>query len=668
MRTVELLSNNDDVLAQLRREYPQILVDEYQDMNRASARLLKQLAGDGVGLWVVGDLRQAIYQFRGASPANIHGFTSDFPGGKIVSLGRNYRSDPHLVALLRAIGGAMMASDISPSDWDAFWPEEPPPRVWVAEADDESSEGMGIAAEIRRRHAAGRPYRDQAVLVRTHRQAEPIIEALTRAGIPVLHLGDLFGQEVVRDLLALISLVAEGDGSALMRFGDMEEYQLTRRERSRLIAYARQQRAWFPGALALAEGADLSPRATASVELLRAAITSVGWQTDPWQFLARYLFGHGEIIRRLLREGAARSAHRLLAIGQLLAVARAFAVRSLQENATTDVGLRHFLGYVRRLVASGEDSVRMPPGDDDVDAVRVLTIHASKGLEFPVVYVTNLAEKRFPPRVMPDAMPLPPGLGASEAGGRMPEEERLFFVAISRAKHELVLSYATRYGKDGNAPSPLLALVAPFFAATPPALLDWRGLGGTTQPTLRPGDPVLRPLDIAEVEVYLHCPRQYEYRYGFSLPERDEVLAYKRFQGCVNRVVNSLRAMQTSGTLPDEEATLGLLAAEWAQHGPCGHPHEQLYRGLAETLVTRRLAKLRRSPAGPAWRDELDTELGGTKICIRIDSSEVTAGGVIRLRRLRAGLERDEDRYAPRLALLRKAAQEALGPQSQDRD
>jgi hypothetical protein len=97
MRTVQLLRERPDILAALRRRYVEILVEEYQDMNRASGKLLQLLAGDGRNLWVVGDLRQAIYRFRGASPANVTNFTRDFPGSRMIELGLNYRSDPRLV-------------------------------------------------------------------------------------------------------------------------------------------------------------------------------------------------------------------------------------------------------------------------------------------------------------------------------------------------------------------------------------------------------------------------------------------------------------------------------------------------------------------------------------------------------------------------------------------
>lgn len=171
----------------------------------------------------------------------------------------------------------------------------------------------------------------------------------------------------------------------------------------------------------------------------------------------------------------------------------------------------------------------------------------------------------------------------------------------------------------------------------------------------------MRGLEITELVLYLRCPRQYEYRYGLHLLERDELLAYRRFQGCVNRVVAALRK---GDAMHDEVTVQTLLAEDWERNGPCGHPYEALYRERAETLVANYLIKLQQSPSGPIWLDEVEIELGGATIHMRIDNSEMGAGGVIRLRQLRTGPKRPEDRRDPRLSLLRKAAKEVLGPQA----
>lgn len=659
-RTVALLEERPDILAQLQQEYPHILVDEYQDMNRVSSHLLQLLAGDGRGLWVVGDLRQAIYQFRGASPANITNFTRDFPGGSTIDLGINYRSDPHLVALLRAAGAALVTDEIPAPTWEAFWPGDPPPRVWVAEAEDEAAEGRGIADEIVRRQRNGRLFREQAILVRTHGQAKAIVTELERANIPALYLGDLFARDEIRDLLSLVALAA-GDGVGLFRVGEMPEHHLPREDRAQLIRFAHERNERFPAALALATEAGLQTTSASACNELHSALATIGWQASPWQFLARYLFGRGALVRRLLREDSVVATQKLMAIGQLLAIARAFAERPLGPEREGQNALRAFLNHVRHLVASGDNVVRLPAGGEDLDAVRILTVHAAKGTEFPVVYVTNLATKRFPFRGMPDSAPPPPGLITADSDDGLLEEARLFFVAISRAKHELVLSRATRYGKTKYEPSPLLGLVEPFFATDPPQHLCWTGEEELAPPI--PEVPVVleRVLDIAEVEAYQRCPRQWEYRYGLGLREQDELLGYRRFQGSVFRVLRLMRELHRNGELPDAARATKMLAEEWEKSGPRDDVYEPVYRELGNAIISRVWQGLNGLEPVQPWLTHLEVELGGATVRVRLDDSEDRADGTIRISRMHVGEPRVDDRKAPRLALIRAGAGQRLG-------
>jgi superfamily I DNA/RNA helicase len=674
MRAVLLLRERPDVLAAVRAEYRHVLVDEYQDMNRASAHLLRLLAGDGEGLWVVGDLRQAIYRFRGASPANVVSFARDFPGGRTVDLGVNYRSDPFLVRLVSTAGAEMRVGGAPPCDWRASRAGGPPPRVWIARADDETAEAEGIAAEVLRRRREGRPFREQAVLVRTHGQAEAIAAALERAGAPTLYLGDLFARGEVRDLLALLALAAGGEPAALLRVGAMPEHWLARDDRVKLAHVARERGEELPGALALAARAGLDAGGVAAVEGLRAALAATGRPGDPWQLLARYLFGHGALVRRLLREAGAGAAQQLLAIGQLLAVARAYSERPLEVPLPDDpqAALDAFLGHVRRLVALDEDGARTPPGGDDLEAVRVLTVHAAKGLEFPVVYVPCLVQGRFPHRRVWDPAPPPPGLvegaeGAPDDGeAERLEETSLFFVAISRAKEELVLSRAERYGKRAYRPSPYFALLEPFLRDATPAQLDWPGVardGVAGGPDGADSRAPRGPLSIWQLERYLRCPRRYEYEYVLGFQEREELLGYKHFHDCVYHVLAQVRR-GAAGVPPDPRVAGTLLAEIWQEEGPGGHAFEDLYRAMAERLITRfcdQEAARRAAGAGPPWREYLDVPLGGTVVRVPIDASEVLPDGTVRLVRSRTGRESDDDPRAERLSLLRAGAAEELG-------
>ena len=180
-RAVSLLEENAVVRAREQARWAHLLVDEYQDVNRAGAKLVQLLGGNGAGVWCVGDLRQAIYRFRGASPANVTRFATDFPGGTRLDLAVNYRSCAPLVSCFGRLAG----------DAATWQPHRAAPvceggiRVAVAETD--AAQNAGIAAEIGRLRSANPAYRwrDFAVLCRTNPQASAIRAGLAAQEIPV---------------------------------------------------------------------------------------------------------------------------------------------------------------------------------------------------------------------------------------------------------------------------------------------------------------------------------------------------------------------------------------------------------------------------------------------------------------------------------------------------
>ena len=212
-KPVTLLRTHTDVRNILRATYRYTLVDEYQDVNRASGLFLKEVAGAGAGLWVVGDTRQAIYRFRGAAPTNMRRFGEDFPGAKVKTLRYNYRSQPMIVDVFSELAPKMLAARGGP-DFTPWKPKRSDTggQVLMEVADDLSAEAQGLAKEIECQHSAGIPYGEQAVLCRSHTNLGRIGAELELAGIPVLYLGDLFERPEVRDMLSLLSLVSEPDG------------------------------------------------------------------------------------------------------------------------------------------------------------------------------------------------------------------------------------------------------------------------------------------------------------------------------------------------------------------------------------------------------------------------------------------------------------------------
>src|SRR5258708_11439335 len=155
MLTVRLFEQHPEVCYEQRQHFQHILVDEFQDINRASGVLLRLLAGEQRRVWVVGDANQAIYSFRGASPANIASFRDDYPDAVVLPLNRNYRSRPDIVSLADAFRSEHLEPGSAQGAVQTARPTSPDAYITLAEAPDEAGELDGLVSEIRRKPAAG---------------------------------------------------------------------------------------------------------------------------------------------------------------------------------------------------------------------------------------------------------------------------------------------------------------------------------------------------------------------------------------------------------------------------------------------------------------------------------------------------------------------------------
>ncbi len=678
--TVRLLREQPAVLAEVQERYQQILVDEFQDMNRASGVLLKLLCGERANIWVVGDQDQAIYRFRGASPANIGQFHRDYPGARVFPLSRNYRSLPDIVAAAGAFREAVLhpqvdqmagqmasqtpaahaeraqqaaqaeqaAQAVLSARQEAVRPPPAEPILTLATAPDEQAEIAGLASEIARRYAAGTPYRDQVVLCRTREHARVIAEGLERAGIPVSMGGGLLEQAEVKDVLAIISLLADPSGMGLLRAGRQPEHFIPSDDLLALFATA--QRLEMPAGMLLWQPdhlPPLSPQGFDGLMRLTAILSDLRTAPDLWTLLARYLFIHTRHVQRLLAATDRNSRLRLEHLRGLLDLARRFDAqeRELLEKHSTreaaqaqaDEGRQweRFLEYLRVLMELRADSSARREGDEGEgeveDVLRVLTVHASKGLEFPVVYLPQLAQNRFPFARRGEAAPPPPGLCEDEAArsredaraAHLLDEACLFYVGLTRARDALVMSRAEKYKGRRYAPSDFLRHLEEAMGARL-RQVRWEGVellrllltqnsdataqlneadrlaqpqAEETQPAEQPEAQLAAPtvLSAGALETYLRCPRQYKYRYLYALAPNER--GYRQFYAVVQGTLRALHERFSGGLLaraghladaqPEQagvsvpplslEGAQAVFAEQWRQHGPEDHPFAATY-------------------------------------------------------------------------------------------
>jgi len=658
-RTVELLEGHSDVRATLQAEYPHVLADEYQDVNRACARLVKLLAGEAAaGLWAVGDHRQSIYQFQGASPANVAAFGRDYPTGRRLELGVNYRSRTPIVDLFGAASRGMEGG-VGASVWRAHRgtnESAPYPAVTYAVAPDDVGQAGGIAQAIGEMKAGGWDFRQQAILCRSHAQAEALAGLLSAQDIPVLYLGALLQRPEVKDLLCLLALVADPGGSALVRVAAFAEYAVPQADALALLTDMQRMETPLRDAL---RGADLHP----GLGTLAAHLAELDTrENDPAALLRFYLFGLSRYLQHLT-EGEPKPFARLgrtLAIHQILGLAGDFDRRLVAPGTRPGPPhrVREFLTHLRRLQSSGQSPRGTVPAEAEaLDAVRLLTAHAAKGLEYPVVFLPNLGAGQFPTRGRSDGIPTPPGL-ADAAGEGLDEEQCLFFVALSRARDHLVLSRAETSGSDrAVAPSPLLALIQPH--------LEARGIGETAWPAGRApagesDDLALTPAILPEysssaLEMYLRCPRQFHYGQALKLTGAVSD-GYPQFHACVRRTLGWLEDAREQGGMPMAEEIAARLEAFWAESGPVGHLHEAKYKESALGML-RAGGALGAETEQRASVRSLRATLSNCHVHVRPDAiRRDTADGTLIVARHLTGKPGDNDHTDKRLALYRRAA------------
>jgi DNA helicase II / ATP-dependent DNA helicase PcrA len=553
---VRLLREHPEIRAEQQQTYQHILVDEFQDVNRASAILLRELAGENQRVWVVGDANQAIYGFRGASPANISQFSRDFSGAHILPLSRNYRSRPDLVALAESFRCLQMEVGQEPGKNQPIRPTQPDSYITLAQANDDLSELSGIIADIRYKRSNGYSYKDMIVLCRTRSHAQKISHTLANAGLPVIERAGVLEQEHIKDLLSILLLLTNATGVGLLRAASLPEHLFSQDDIEALLLTAHEQQR--PVQLLLYTGEaplTMSTDGRHALSRLSTILQTLQHAPDTWSVLAQYLLLESRLAYDLLRESQSKRHQALLAdYNHLLQLARHYDQQQRQrfnqhvqealaqdkpvpEPETLEESLKGFLEYLSLLILLRQDGTNRQDAEGEegqsADVIRVMTAHASKGLEFPVVYMPGLVERRFPLQARSSPINAPYGMLPPESIGAAAHssgEACLFYVGITRARDELVLSYSERYGKMKYKRSLYLDALESGLPATRFRTLHWE----EQDPQMLPGDEPVRAssqpsthfiqkmkpdeLKARAIEDYQRCPRQYAYStiYGFS--------------------------------------------------------------------------------------------------------------------------------------------------------
>lgn len=590
LRAVRLLEEHNDVREKLQDKYHHILIDEYQDVNTASRLLVNILAEDGDGLWVVGDLRQAIYRFRGAAPINMRLLaTEDFPDTVTVPLKINYRSQRPVVEIYTACADQMRAmKDRQAEEW-AVHRQHTDGEVRFRSSFDEDAEAKEIAEEVQRLQKQGVEYRDQVVLCRRHETLCHFSKVLEEAGIPVLYLGNFFERPEIRDMLSLVSLASESDGRALYRMARFEEYGFSFKDVQALTAYTYEHKQFFPEALQnIVNVKGISDDGRNKLERLARHFDGFGFITSPWIVLSQYLFVRSNYLRPLIEDRTVQAQQKKLALYQFLLLA--YQLRDSFADEKGDNKIR-FLSHMRRLKLNNEEKQlrQLPDWADDINAVRMMTLHAAKGLEFGAVHLPTLSEGQFPQGNFKDKCPLPDGILTKEMINWQDEEEEcLFFVGLSRARDHLRISRARQYDHKQADPSRLLNLIQEKLPKP-----DVKPHSRPAPVSRKREEPlrqkVLKEFPEHQLTTYNECPLEYYYRYVLGINDRRSDSAFMQTHLCIHQVWQAIGREYPAGREIDWKHIATKIEEVWKTHGPTGHAYEPDYRKEAEAMIRQTL-------------------------------------------------------------------------------
>lgn len=669
MEAVRLLDSRPDVLrleqGLSEDDVPKhFLVDEFQDLNVAGARFVKLLAGAGERLWCVGDPYQAIYRFRGASTSGILGFRDDYPTAKpTISLDQNYRSQQPVIDLFQAMTPHMHARLDPTPRWRSMTEGEGGVTFHLADTPEAELAGLARFIASESSHPVGIAYRDRAVLARKHSHLAQIAEALEEEDVPVLFLTGFFERDVVRDLLALIELSCERSGRSLLRVSAFPEYSVPPEDAFALIQEAAHRNTPFPKALDLAEDVEtLSARGREGLLRLRDHLSGVEYRTFPWPLLTNYLFETSEYLQAYPADDATErpvlNQRRRVAVFQLLQIAYSYSYSGSRNPRIA------FLDYVRGLARSTEHRqlAQVPEWAAGIDAVRLMTVHAAKGLEFEVVHVPLLNKWDFYEGFISDRSDIPTALLVDDPKRELEaEQQSLFFVAASRAKSQLGLSRSQhRYNSKGElgsaSPSPALVSIASGLPRSLGPPVDWSG------PATARHEPDSEPIEdkpefsAVDVEAYIECPRRFGYIRGLELEARTETSAYLSLVRCVRATVTMMLREAERGENPDLGEHVTHVVDLWEEQGDPDHYYSDQYLAEAIRRVESAFALL--DQEATVASDEFRVEY--PKATVRISPDAVVDDGQsTRVQRWTTGTVDWREEGRPLYALLEAGARAA---------
>ncbi len=426
MQTVRLLEQHPEVLAYYQGIFQHILIDEYQDTNRAQYRLVRLLTTQRKNLCVVGDDDQSIYKFRGADISNILNFEKDYPEAKVIKLEQNYRSTQNILGA----AGAVVARNVGRKPKELWTRKQGGDKILCYKAQDEKDEARFICRSVQQETDEGRGLREMAVLYRTNAQSRALEDALRNRGIPYRIFGGLrfYDRKEIKDIVAYLRVIHNpADVVSLHRIINVPARGIGDTTVEKLEQAAAASGTGLYQAVSNPDSAVVTPAARRKLRDFAALIERLRTDADTTTItdLVRHVIHQTGYGAALEQEKNVESRIRLENLNELLT-----ATEDFQEQNPRDASLGAFLDQVA-LITDSEEQLAAEGRRGSSDSLTLMTLHNAKGLEFSVVFMAGMEEGLFPHS------------RSAESEEELEEERRLCYVGITRAKEKLVLTHAS---------------------------------------------------------------------------------------------------------------------------------------------------------------------------------------------------------------------------------
>lgn len=434
MLTVKLLEKSPEVAQKFQERFSHILVDEYQDTNTAQYRFIKSLVNYGNNPWtdtslcVVGDVDQSIYSWRGADYKIILNFQEDFPEAKIHKLEQNYRS----VQCILDVANSIITNNTERMEKNLYCTKGKGTRPVLYQANDETEEAMFVAQQIKKLMEKGHTYNQFGILYRTNSQSRVLEEVMLQRKIPYKLVGSIkfYERKEIKDIVAYLKVIYNSsDSQSIKRVINEPKRSVgkTTMEKIDKIFEQNQLYCYFDILKDLERHEGFTPRTIKSVKDFVNVIERVKLQLENWTLpeLIQNVALESGYVAMLRAENSAEAESRLENIDELINVAAEFVANGYGNN----------LGDFLTQMSLVSDLDQLP---EEQESVTLMTLHAAKGLEFPIVFLTGLEEGIFP------------HFRSLENATEMEEERRLMYVGITRAEDNLFMTYSQKRRLHGD--------------------------------------------------------------------------------------------------------------------------------------------------------------------------------------------------------------------------